>query len=279
MITSEVCVQKFKDDYRFRLAEKSINLYLLATEQLLDYCSKPFYELTTRDIRNWLVHLEDNEYKPITVKSKLAGIKLFYKYCKEEELVKHDPAVSIPFPEIEDRLPHYLEHSQLLQLRRIVENRVDERAVIEVLYATGVRIGELVAMKKEEINWSERIITIPNGKRKKARMVLFTRYCGEYLRKYLDERDDDHQYVFVNPSATGPASIRTIQDRFMSYKKDLGIHLSPHTLRHTFAAHLAIKGMPLACIQDLLGHDSPHQTQLYARLYSHARKEMYDEWM
>ena len=252
MITSEVCVQKFKDDYRFRLSEKSIILYQLAIVQLLDFCSKPFYELATRDIRNWLVHLDENEYKPVTVKSKLAGIKLFYKYCKEEELVKHDPAVSIPFPEIEDQLPHYLENSQLLQLRRIVENRVYERAVIEVLYATGVRIGELVAMKKEEINWSERIITIPNGKRKKARIVLFTRSCGEYLRKYLEERGDDLQYVFVNTSGTGPASIRTIQDRFMSYRKDLGIHLSPHILRHTFAAHLAIKGMPLACIHDYI---------------------------
>ncbi|WP_413789613.1 tyrosine-type recombinase/integrase [Metabacillus rhizosphaerae] len=110
-------------------------------------------------------------------------------------------------------------------------------------------------------------------------MVLFTRSCGEYLKKYLEERDDILPFVFINPSATGPACIRTIQDRFNRYKKDLGIHLSPHTLRHTFAAHLAIKGMPLAFIQDLLGHDSPHQKQLYARLYSHARKEMYDEWM
>jgi site-specific recombinase XerD len=134
-------------------------------------------------------------------------------------------------------------------------------------------------MKKEDIIWLERLIHIPKGKRKKARIVLFTKSCEEYLKAYLESRCDDLPFVFLNRYGTRPLGIRAIQKKFKAYQYHLGIPMTPHTLRHTFAAHLAIKGMPLECIQTLLGHIDPHQTHLYARLYSEARKLMYDEWM
>lgn len=279
MITSKACIQKFKEDNSFRLTEGTIKSYQKSVEQLVEYCRKAHHDITTSDIRRWMIYLEENGYKSITVKMKLAGLKLFYRYCMEEELIKKDPAALIPFPSIEEKLPRYLELTQLNELRKFVKGNVQRRAVIEVLYATGVRISELAAMKKEDINWSERTIHIPNGKRKKARIVLFTRTCVEHLKVYLEKRKDDLPYVFVNPSETGPVCIRTIGQNFEFYTRKLGIHISPHTLRHTFAAHLAIKGMALDCIQMLLGHNGPHQTQLYARIYSHARKEKYDDLM
>lgn len=113
MITSETCLQKFKDSYRFRLDAKTIDLYQRAVGQLLTYCEKPFDEITTRDIRNWLLYLETNQYNLRTVKNKLAGVKLFYKYCLEEGIITHNPVAFIPFPEVEDSLPHYLEVEQL----------------------------------------------------------------------------------------------------------------------------------------------------------------------
>lgn len=279
MITSNICLKKFVNDYSFRLDVKTVDLYQKAVGQLLAYCDKPFDEIRTKDIRNWLTYLDKEEYKPVTVKTKLAGVKLFYKYCLEEKLITHNPVLFIPFPEVEETLPHYLETEQLLRLRKHVEKCMQERAMIEVLYATGIRIGELVAIKIEDIDWSERLIHIPNGKRKKARIVLFTRACEEHLRVYLEDRSDKLPFVFVNTTRTGPACIRTIQKKFKTYSKALDFPITPHTLRHTFAAQLAIKGMPLESIQVLLGHDSPHQTQLYARLYNHARKLKYDEWM
>ncbi len=180
----------------------------------------------------------------------------------------------IPFPQVEDKLPHYLQKEEFIRLRNLVKEHIDYRAIIELFYATGIRLMELVELKKESINWGERIITIPNGKRKKERIVLFTRECGEHLKAYLEYNQDDKQpFVFANYHP------RSIQLRFNEYSTELGVSFTPHTLRHTFAAHLAIKGMPLECIQVLLGHNGPHQTQLYARLYHEARKEIYDQFM
>lgn len=278
MISTEECIRQFIGDYSIRLEDETVDLYQKAVGQLIIYCEKPFGEITSKDIRSWVNYLEP-KYKPSTVRTKLAGVRLFYKYCEEEEMITHNPTASILNPELEGKLPHYLQNEQLAELRKLVEGRLQERAVIEVLFATGVRISEMAALKKDDIVWSERIIYVRNGKRKKDRIVLFTRSCEEKLKAYLQERRDDLPFLFVNTTGTGPVCVRTTQLKFDTYARKIGIHLTPHTLRHTFAAHLAIRGMPLVCIQALLGHDKPDQTHLYARLYSHARKQMYDEWM
>lgn len=92
-------------------------------------------------------------------------------------------------------------------------------------------------------------------------------------------RNDDHPFVFLNDYGKRSICARTILKWFNAYEEKLGTPMTPHTLRHTFAAHFAIKGMPLSGIQVLLGHDSPYQSQMYARLYNQARKDMYDQWM
>ena len=99
------------------------------------------------------------------------------------------------------------------------------------------------------------------------------------MKVYLQTRQDDLPYLFINRYGKGPIDSRSIQNWFENYREKMGIYLTPHTLRHTFAVHLAMKGMPLSCIQVLLGHEDPRQTQLYARLYGEAQKQMYDEWM
>lgn len=116
--------------------------------------------------------------------------------------------------------------------------------------------------------------------RKKERIVLFTRECAEYLKMHIKNKSNDSPYVFVSKvNAPNPYRSQTIDLWFNSYTKLLGFKVTPHTLRHTFAANLARKGMPVEGIQLLLGHDSIHTTRIYAKLYDHARKEKYDEWM
>lgn len=278
-MNTEKIIRKFMDEFSTRLTSETMENYQRSLRQFFAFCEKPFDEIERRDIRSWLIHLEKKSYKPSTMNLKLFAVKLFYKYCVEEGFLAIDPAESIPHRQLEEALPRYLEQEQLMQLRGLVENQTRERAIIEVLYTTGIRLKELIEMKNEDIVWSERMIYIRNGKGKKERIVLFTRQCEEWLRKYLESRSDDLPFVFVTQDGTRPLGRRVIQLNFESYREPLNVHLTVHMLRHTFAAHLAIKGMPLACIQVLLGHDSPHQTQLYARLYSHARKQQYDEWM
>ncbi|MCG7337170.1 tyrosine-type recombinase/integrase [Sporosarcina sp. ACRSM] len=276
---ADMYIEKFKDDYQFRMAPRTIRSYQLAVNQLQEHLNIPFDVITSKDIRNWLMMLKEKGYKPNSVQGKLIGLKTFYKYCLEEGIIPIDPARKIPFPKIEEKLPNYLTPTQLTSLRDCVEGQLLERAVIEILFATGVRISELVDMKKADINWSERSILIPEGKWKKGRVVLFSHACGQHLQACLDSRTDSLPDVFINQEATARIRQQKIRTHFQSYSKHLGCRVTPHTMRHTFAAHLAQKGMPLESIQELLGHDHPHTTQLYARLYNQARKEMYDKWM
>ncbi|MGE7544174.1 tyrosine-type recombinase/integrase [Sporosarcina newyorkensis] len=281
MMDHEATINKFFTDNQFRLEEESLETYCCAVRQFLDYTGKPLMDINKTEIRDWLSHLKEKDYKPWTIWSKLTGLRTFFKYCVEESLTDINPAAQIPYPRVGEKLPYYLTKEQLNKLRMHLEGRLQERAIVEILYATGVRISELCAMKKEDIDWSERTIHIPSGKWKKSRIVLFTQQSAAHLQAYLESRTDDLPYVFLSlrnkDRAINPCTIG--QWLFRNYSKSLGFKVTPHTIRHTFAAHLIQKGMPLNCIQVLLGHVEPQQTQYYARLYNHARKEKYDEFM
>jgi site-specific recombinase XerD len=279
MLSSNLCIKHFINDYSIRLEKATLEGYVTSIRQLLCFCEKSYDEISTGDIRNWLMHLEENGYKMSTIKTKICGLRLFYQYCCEEKLMANNPVVIIQLPKDEDKLPHYLTHEKITQLRLLCEGNLKQRAIIEVLYTTGIRVTELTNMKLEDINWTERMIHIPKGKGKKERIVLFTKECEEYLKTYIQSRFDKLSFVFLDRYGTKKINRRSIQAWFESYRVKLGVFLSPHTLRHTFAAHLAMKGMPLAHLQALLGHENPRHTLLYARLHSHAQKQMYDEWM
>jgi site-specific recombinase XerD len=280
-MNSDKWVNQFVLDYQFRLDVRTLKLYHHSIQHFLNHSGKAFDTITKRDIRHWLGPLIEKGYQPSTINNKLSGVKLFFRYCWEEGAIPQNPAKDIVYLKEEEKLPRYLSIEQLTRLRTLLEGRLEERAIVEMLYATGIRISELAAMKKKDINWSENLIEIPNGKGKKGRIVLFTKECAEHVKAYLDSRTDDGIFVFALITSNGRRSkqARVVDKRFLLYSEQLGFKLTPHTLRHTFAAHLAKKGMPLECIQVLLGHRKFDTTRIYARLYDHARKEMYEEWM
>ncbi|MDK7668683.1 tyrosine-type recombinase/integrase [Cytobacillus oceanisediminis] len=279
MLTSEECIRQFVHEYSVKLAKVTLKGYENSIRQMLSICDKSFDEITIHDIRNWLIHLDESGYKSSSIKTKLFGLHLFYQYCREEGYLNYHPVEGIPLPKDEDKLPKYLTYEELAQLRLLSEGNLKIRAVIEVLYTTGVRISELINMKLDDINWEERMVRIPTGKGKKERIVLFTRDCAEHVEAYLKTRSDSLPFVFLDRFGTGPIGYYSVLYWFGMYGEKLDILLTPHVLRHTFAAHMAIKGMPMHFIQAILGHENPNNTQIYARLHSQAQKQMYDEWM
>lgn len=276
-MTNEECIKKFMLEYQHKLEKGTLYKYFWGIRHFLAYSQLPFHEVTARDIRKWLLKLQ-KEQVPGSINSKISGLKMFYRFCYEDALMAHNPTTSIHFQYVPDKPIYYLNLEQLSQLRQKVENDRKQRALIEILYATGMRIGEATAIKIEDINWSERLIHISKGKRKRSRIVCFTRECAEHLNIYLSERTDKSYYLFCNEDKA-PSYIRKVQYQFQANAKALGFRVTPHVLRHTFAAHLAKKGMPFHGIQTLLGHEDPQQTLLYSRLYEDARKEIYDQWM
>ena len=181
-------IKLFSDAYSFRLDPATLSYYQKAIAELLAHVGKPYNQVSSREIRNWLNELEMKGNKSSARNTRLCGLKLFYRFCMEEGLVQIDPAKAIPLSKVEDKLPYYLSVEQLTRLRDLAMDDQYYRVVVETLYATGVRISELASMNKEDINWSERSILIFKGKRKKSRIVLFTRECEEQLSRYLQSR-------------------------------------------------------------------------------------------
>jgi len=275
----ETCLTRFSSDYHLRLNPTTIKLYRYQVTNFLNYTEKPFQVITKKDIWGWLRYMTEREYEPSTIRSNLIGLKKFFTYCREEGFLLENPTKTIPYPSVEEKLPRYLQLEQLVQIRHdLVQHRPIERAIFEVFLSTGMRIGELCAMKQEDIQWSDNVIHIPIGKRKRGRIVLFTKTCEAHLKAYVENRLDENPYVFASPRFPNRAITQGgVQKWFRGYSKRVGFKVTPHRLRYTFAAQLAQKGMPFHFIQALLGHENPEQTRYYARLYHHARKERYDE--
>jgi site-specific recombinase XerD len=274
----EQYIEQFGNDYQLRFVARTIRNYQRTLRRLDKHVQKPLDRICKKDIRNLLIALEKDGLKPGTISTNLNGINAFFKYCCEEGWITENPAVGIPYPKLDENLPRYLTHPQLASLRECVKGNLRERAMIEVFYATGIRISELVKLEKEDINWSERSMLIQDGKGKVDRIVLFSAECGQYLETFLTSRTDASPHVFITERSKKGIGISTINLRFKSYSDAIGFRVTPHMLRYTFAAHLAQKEMPLDYIRQLLGHVHPRTTRHYATLHDHARKEMYDKW-
>lgn len=274
--TRDVVQNFFKDNER-RYANNTVRQYTVALRQFFAYCKIEYDSVTTKDIRAWLAALDTAGQKMKTLCVKLITIKSFYRYCLEEELINESPASNVRLPKLADTELHYLERRTLARLMELTKNKPVERAMLATLYATGVRITELLNIRIGDINWETRQIVIRKGKGNKDRFVLFTAECAERLKDYLATFETP--YLFAR-SEGKPWSAGWARSKFRGYTRELNsAHpITPHTMRHTFAAHLAEKNMPLEYIQELLGHVRLNTTQGYIKLSAHSNKKQYDDY-
>ena len=233
-------IQAFLDDHKARFSPETIRSYKLSLNQFFLFAGKNFDEVKAMDVRAWLASMEEKGLKPRTIHLKLSALKSFYQYCMEENKVIKNPTLTVHTPQKDDSLPYYLTKRQVALLQELTKNDPRERAIVETLYTTGVRISELLHIKLEDIRWDTRQIWIRKGKGNKERFVLFTHDCAERLKTYLQQREHNNEYLFAN-NRGGHLSRVYVEKKFQEYTKELGFRVVPHTLRHTFAAHLAEK--------------------------------------
>ncbi|MFJ5563686.1 site-specific tyrosine recombinase/integron integrase [Lysinibacillus xylanilyticus] len=270
-------LQAFYDDNCNQFSSETIRSYKISLSQFFSESKKNYDEIKAKDIRIWLATLSEKGLKIRSIQLKLTALKSFYQYCIEENKINHNPTKKVKTPKSEDSLPYYLNKRQLALLQELTKDNLRERAIVEVLYATGVRISELLNIKLEDIKWDTRQIWIRKGKGSKERFVLFSHECAVRLKSYLNVRYENSDFLFSSPRGQH-ISCDLVQLLFRKYTNELGFKVTPHTLRHTFAAHLAEKGMEFIYIQDLLGHANINSTRIYTRLMSHARKKQYDQF-
>jgi integrase/recombinase XerC len=225
-----------------------------------------------------------------TLARRLASIKSLYKYMLLNEIVKVNTAKLVRAPKINHELPHYLtlkEAKDLLQLPvGDDEKNIRDRLILELFYATGIRISELINIKIDDIRLDEGVIKIL-GKGSKERIVMLGKGATHSLRNFLmiskhrDSKDANYLFPALRKSKSGKKHIseRTVFNIVKKYLKVISNDekLSPHSLRHTFATHMLDNGADLMAIKDLLGHNSLSSTQIYTHLKTEKLKKTYNQ--
>jgi len=233
-------------------------------------------------IRAFLARLHRQGVKPVSAARKLATLRTFFRYLCREGVLDRNPARSLLSPRLEKRVPTYLDERDVALLVEMPGDgpaAVRGRAILELLYATGIRCSELVGLDVSEIDRSARMIRVL-GKGRKERIVPFGGRAGAAIDTYLPVRHQSRprtDALFVNARG-GRLSDRSVRILVAKRVKAVALarRVSPHTLRHSFATHLLERGADLRAIQELLGHASLSTTQRYTHVNTRHLMEIYN---
>ncbi|ADL07848.1 tyrosine recombinase XerC [Thermosediminibacter oceani] len=248
--------------------------------------TKTLNDITHLDIRGFLAYLKESGASKKTIARKLSAIRSFFRYLSTEGLVSEDPTKMVQGMKLPKKLPLFLYPAEIEALLSAPGQDVlgiRDRAIMELLYATGMRVSELVSLKLKDVNLGANFIIV-FGKGSKERVVFFGSKAAESLEEYLRKsrpylvKNLTCDYLFLNKNGTRltDRSVRRIIDKYVKLLS-LNAKISPHTLRHTFATHMLNNGADLKTVQELLGHVSLSTTQIYTHVTKERLKEVYDK--
>lgn len=247
--------------------------------------SLDFHTIEYSDIRFYLMYLKDEKKDDnSSINRKLSSLRGFYKYMANEGIIKSNVFSLVNGPKKSKKLPRYFEYNELEELFKVpdINTPLGQRdlLLLEMLYATGVRVGELVSIKVSDIDLGRKNILIL-GKGNKERFVTYGEYCEDVLKKYLSDgylilntKQSDYLFLNNNGGALTERGVRYILDQLIS-KTEVHKKISPHMIRHSFATHLLNQGCDLLTVQKLLGHESIKATQIYTHVTTDRLKEVY----
>ena len=246
-------------------------------------------DLTKID-KNIIISFIENERREKksdrTVAHDLIVIKNFYKYLLKEKIITENPALDIELPKLKKSLPHTLsleEVDKILDIELNDKYSYRNKAMLELMYSSGLRISELVNLKMQDVDFDDDIVRI-YGKGSKMRIVPIGDYAIRYLKKYIHEyrslfmNNKVSDYIFLNSRGdriSRQAMFKIIKNIIRN--KNINKDVSPHTLRHSFASHMLENGADLRSIQELLGHSDISTTQIYTHISNKKIKENYEE--
>lgn len=248
--------------------------------------NKDFKKIEKKDIISYLDNERKKGMKDRTLSHNLIVIKNFYKYLYRIGEIKENPVQTIELPKLKKALPHVLSVEEVDKILNIdLNDKYDYRnkAMLELMYSSGLRISELVNLKIQDIDLSENIVRVC-GKGSKERIIPIGDYATNYLKIYVNQyrrqfiKKQVNDYLFLNSRGSNisrQALFKIIKQiiRDKNIKKDV----SPHTLRHSFATHMLENGADLRSIQELLGHSDISTTQIYTHISNKILKENYEE--
>lgn len=276
------------------LSKNSIESYQRDLTQYIAYLNQE--KITSWDqvdryiILNFLEHQKNGLKSDNSLIRMISSLRRFHQFLKQENITSEDPMLYIQTPKKAQTLPKVISTKQIDILLSIpdVSNKIGirDRAILEVMYATGIRISELVNLKLEELHLSMNLIqTIGKGDKERIlpigeQGVKWVEYYLEYSRPKLEMKSaQTSPYVFLNLRGT-QLSRQGVWKKIKKLVQQAGItqNVTPHTLRHSFATHLLENGADLRVVQELLGHSDISTTQIYTHITKHRLKEVYDTY-
>ena len=238
-------------------------------------------------LRKYLAHLKSVQYDKRTIARKLACLRSFFKFLCRDGYLKANPATGLATPKLDKKLPFFLDVNQAQSFLDMPVDKNDalslrDKAIMEILYSTGMRVSELVLLSINDIDFIGGVAKV-KGKGKKERLIpvgdTALRSVKHYLEKRpISEKSGYRQALFLNKSGMrlSDGSVRTIIDKHI-HATSFRQKVSPHTLRHSFATHLLDRGADLRSVQELLGHANLSTTQIYTHVTTDRLKAVYEK--
>ncbi len=237
-------------------------------------------------LRKYLATLRSRNYSRTTIVRKLASLRSFFKFLNQEAVLESNPFEILRTPKQTKKLPHFLSINDIDTLLKTPDESeifgLRDRAILETLYSTGIRVSELVGLNEDDVDFYGEMVKV-QGKGKKERLVPIGSYAIKALKEYINSKKKKKGLgknvpLFLNKYGDRLSS-RSVARSLDKYLKLTGINLttSPHTFRHSFATHMLDKGANLRAVQELLGHSNLSTTQIYTHVTTERLKQVYDK--
>ncbi len=279
-ITTQKTIQQFVDYLKFqkRYSQHTIIAYQTDLLAFFDFIEKEYSQITLPEIkpifiRTWLANLKKNDIEAKSINRKISTLKSFFKYQLKEQTVTVSPMATIISPKVKKRLPQFVEKADTNTLFTYVEfpdswQGKTDRLLLQLLYSTGIRQAELIAIKENQIDSYKKVIKVL-GKGNKERIIPVSNELIAAIKEYAaDKRKNFEQYdanvLLINEKGKKlyPKYVYNSVKKYLSKITTIS-KKSPHVLRHTFATHLMNNGADLNAVKELLGHSSLAATQIY----------------
>ena len=271
-----------------KLSKNTLQSYRHDTEQFTEFLENNQYKsaekATKAIIVAYIIHLEKLGRATSTISRNIVSLKAFYQYLLKSRIINDDPLADIRPPKVAKKMPSILSAEEvelLLEQPKMIDLKgYRDKAMLELLYATGIRVSELISLNIKDVNLNMEFIRCKNAKTE--RIIPIGRLCAVALSDYINNvrkliiRTDAEEALFVNMSGAR-ISRQGFWKLIKQYAKQANItkDITPHTLRHSFAAHLLENGADLQSIQSMLGHADISSTQIYAQLMNNKLKDVY----
>lgn len=241
-------------------------------------------DITAEKLNGYMKYLEDNHFAIATVSRNVASIKAFYHYMLQEGIVTEDVSEKLKAPKIEKKIPEIMSPEEVVRLLEQPSGdspkEIRDKAMLELLYATGIRVTELITLKVSDVNMQMSFLVCKDAN--KERVIPFGSAAKSALSRYLngtrEEMMEDKKSDVLFANCSGQPMSRQGFWKLIKYyakKADIKADITPHTLRHSFAAHLVENGADLRSVQEMLGHSDISTTQIYANLNHNHIREVY----